>query len=102
MSSRSNSEARLVGDVLGEGDKAIAFLGNRGAEALIAEEATLYAVERAVMNVTEAIIQLERGTRPGRFEELFYGQSFDRMRRLGNATRHDYTGMDVDEVVSLV
>ena len=99
---RSNLEAHLVGDVFDEGGKAVAFLGDRDEEALLEDEAALYAVERAVMNVTEAIIQLERGTYPGRFEELFPGQSFDRIRRLGNATRHDYTGVDADEVALLV
>ena len=94
----SDREAHSVGDVFEEAGKAIRFLDARTVEDLAGDEVVLYAVERAMMNVSEACIRIEKKAYAGRFEALFPGFAFDDLRRAGNFIRHAYDDRRVEEV----
>lgn len=96
----SDREAQSVGDVFEEAGKAIRFLGERSVQDLSDDEVVFYAVEaveRAMMNVSEACIRIEKSAYAGRFEALFPDFAFDDLRRTGNFIRHAYDDRRVDE-----
>lgn len=91
---RSSREAHFVGDIIAEIDHARAFIDGLDGDALGADLKTLYAVEKALQNVSEACIQLNGKRGENRFADLFPDQNYDDLRRLGNLLRHDYGALD--------
>lgn len=91
VSQLSEKEINWVDDIRKETEQAIAFLGDLDAEDFESDDLLIAAVERKVMNITEACLRIERGRKEeGRFKELFPAQDIDVIRGMGNHLRHGY------------
>ena len=99
----SDRERQWIGDILRESAQAIAWLGDQDAESFEEDARNLAAVERKVMNVTEACLRIERGRgEPGRFAELFPGHEIEKIRGMGNILRHGYDDIQVPVIYDTV
>ena len=66
------------------------FLEGMTLDDFLANERTLFAVERLLQRITEATIQID----PADAERLDHVVPFGKMRGLGNRLRHEYRDLD--------
>ena len=99
MPSLTDREVQKLADVIQLADEAAMMLGGAGAEDLAAEIEKRYALRYAVQCAFEACIQIERRPGSGRFGQLFPTEDLAALRHAANAGRHDYTRIDLTDLV---
>lgn len=86
----SDRETIWLQDVIRNIQLAEQFIGEMTSQQFEENVEALYATERCIQIVTEAIIRIGED----RFGNIFQGQSWREVKGMGNRLRHDYAGID--------
>jgi len=89
---------RVIGrprDIIDDADRIGIFIDGMSASEFIADERTIFAIERLLQRITEAAIQI---TATGAEIE---GLPIAQMRALGNRLRHEYGEIDRKQIFDL-
>ena len=82
-----------MGDIVDNAERMHFHIGAGDLAAFSSDITKIDAVERCLSRITEACIRIDRAGGEGRFEQLFTGRPFHKIRGLGNRLRHDYGGI---------
>jgi uncharacterized protein with HEPN domain len=94
----SRDEARRLRDVLDAIDNAVDFVGGRGHGEFAADRMRVYAVERCIERMAEAMIKIGAE----RMAAIAPDIEYPGIRQLGNILRHQYDEVDVRLVHAIV
>ena len=86
----SDKLRRRLTTIVEDADRLEQFLSGLDADAFAADEKTVFAAERLLQRITEAVIQIG----PAEMERIAPGTPTGRIRALGNRLRHDYDHID--------
>lgn len=89
----SERTKRRLRDILDDAYRVQVFLDGMTLPVFLADERTIFAVERLLQRITEAAIQIEAGDA----ERIGPGLPVVQMRALGNRLRHEY--FDVNRTI---
>ncbi|WP_286880692.1 HepT-like ribonuclease domain-containing protein [Sphingomonas sp.] len=95
LSERTRSRLR---DMIEDADRVAGFIDGMTVETFVADERTVFAVERLLQRITEAAIQIP----PEDAARLGPDIPVAKMRALGNRLRHEYRDVARDIIFDLV
>ncbi|TKD53304.1 HepT-like ribonuclease domain-containing protein [Sphingomonas baiyangensis] len=93
----SSRTALRLRDIVEDVDRITTFLGDASLDVFVADEKTLFAVERLLQRITEAAVQID----PDEAASIGPDLPVAKMRALGNRLRHEYREVDrrvIDEI----
>ena len=86
----SDRTAQRLRDIIEDAHRVSVFIHDMTVSEFIADERTIFAVERLLQRITEAAIQIDPAEAAGIGPEM----PVEKMRALGNRLRHEYRDID--------
>jgi len=94
----SEREDRALRDIIDFIDEIDMFVDGMSFDTFCSDRRTLRAVERSVMNLTEAAVRIGED----RWQIVIPGIAHHRVRGLGNRLRHEYDRIDARSIFELI